>query len=159
MPSAPAALRAAVHDALIADSGLAAALGGHRIYDEPPRNATFPYVTLGEARISDASADDGRGDPRNQQEGARQGMRSVDDAARDRHSLTRAEHERLAPLYLRLKPALEHEEEFILVLMLVPIDERTVNDREADYTVIHSRERLVEPRVVCGAFGGQVDMR
>jgi hypothetical protein len=59
MPSAPAALRAAIHDALIADTGLTAALGGHRIYDEPPRNAAFPYVTLGEARLSDASADDG----------------------------------------------------------------------------------------------------
>src|SRR4051812_4087617 len=59
MPSAPAALRAAIHDALIADTALAAALGGHRVYDEPPRSATFPYVTLGEARILDASADDG----------------------------------------------------------------------------------------------------
>jgi hypothetical protein len=59
MPSAPAALRAAIHDALIADTALAAALGGNRVYDEPPRNAPFPYVTLGEARILDASADDG----------------------------------------------------------------------------------------------------
>ena len=72
--------------------------------------------------------------------------------------LTRAEHERLAPLYLELEPALEHEEELILVLMLVPIDEPTVDDRETDYTVIHSRERLVDPRVVRGAFGGQVDV-
>ncbi len=51
-----AALRAAVHDALIADGALNAALGGPRIYDEPPRAAAFPYVTLGEARISVFSA-------------------------------------------------------------------------------------------------------
>jgi hypothetical protein len=58
MPTASAALRAAIYQALIADSGLVAALGGARVYDEPPRDAAFPYVTLGEARISDASADD-----------------------------------------------------------------------------------------------------
>ncbi len=30
-------------------------LGGPKIYDEPPRAAAFPYVTLGEARIADFS--------------------------------------------------------------------------------------------------------
>jgi hypothetical protein len=59
MPTATAALRVAIHHALAADGGLIAALGGARVYDEPPRNAAFPYVTLGEARIVDASADDG----------------------------------------------------------------------------------------------------
>jgi hypothetical protein len=59
MSSAPAALRAAIHHALVADTGLAAALGGAKIYDEPPRNAAFPYVTLGDARVIDASSDDG----------------------------------------------------------------------------------------------------
>jgi hypothetical protein len=59
MPSAHVALRSAIHDALIADTALNAALGGARVYDEPPRNADFPYVTLGEARITDASADGG----------------------------------------------------------------------------------------------------
>jgi hypothetical protein len=57
MTTAPAALRAAIHQALIADGALGAALGGARIYDEPPRHAAFPYVTLGEARIVDASGD------------------------------------------------------------------------------------------------------
>jgi hypothetical protein len=55
-------------------------------------------------------------------------MRTVHDAARDRHPVTWAEHERLAPLY------------------------------RTDYTVIHGRERLVEAWVVRGAFGGQVDV-
>ena len=41
-----------------------------------------------------------------QHNGAAQGMRTVHDAARDRHPLTGAEHERFAPLYLELKPAL-----------------------------------------------------
>jgi hypothetical protein len=50
-----------------------------------------------------------------QHNGAPQGMRTVHDAARDRHPLTGAEHERLTPLYLELEPALEHEKELILV--------------------------------------------
>lgn len=56
MPHASVALRAAIFEALCADGGLAAALGGARIHDAPPRNAAFPYVTLGEARVTDASA-------------------------------------------------------------------------------------------------------
>ena len=59
MPAATVGLRAAIHDALIADTALAAALGGPRVYDAPPREVAFPYVTLGEARIVDASADGG----------------------------------------------------------------------------------------------------
>lgn len=58
MTPASVALRAAIHHALITDTALLAALGGPRIYDEPPREAAFPFVTLGEARISDVSADD-----------------------------------------------------------------------------------------------------
>jgi hypothetical protein len=53
--AASAALRAAVHEALTASAPLTALLGGARIYDEPPRSAAFPYVTLGEARVSDFS--------------------------------------------------------------------------------------------------------
>jgi hypothetical protein len=57
MPTpASTALRAAIHDALIADAALAGVLGGPKVYDEPPRSAAFPYVTLGEARIADFSA-------------------------------------------------------------------------------------------------------
>jgi hypothetical protein len=55
MPSASAALRAAIHDALSADGALNALLGGPKIYDEPPQAAAFPYVTLGEARVTDFS--------------------------------------------------------------------------------------------------------
>jgi hypothetical protein len=53
--AASVALRAAIHDALAADSQLVALLGGAKVYDEPPRAAAFPYVTLGEARIADFS--------------------------------------------------------------------------------------------------------
>jgi hypothetical protein len=53
--AATAALRAAIHDALVADTALTTVLGGASIYDEPPRAAAFPYVTIGEARISDWS--------------------------------------------------------------------------------------------------------
>ena len=56
MPTAAsAALRAAVHDALVADAGLASLLGGPNVYDEPPRSAAFPYVTLGEMHVADYS--------------------------------------------------------------------------------------------------------
>ena len=55
MPTASAALRAAVHDALISDAPLTALLGGPKIYDEAPAGAAFPYVTLGEARVTDFS--------------------------------------------------------------------------------------------------------
>ncbi len=57
MPAASSALRAAIHAALIADSGVTAALGGAKVYDEPPHDAGFPYVAIGEARIVDASSD------------------------------------------------------------------------------------------------------
>jgi hypothetical protein len=57
MPTAAsAALRAAVHDALTNDPALIATLGGTKIYDEPPREAAFPYVTLGEMRVADFSS-------------------------------------------------------------------------------------------------------
>ena len=56
--AASAALRAAVHDALKNNAALNALLGGSRVYDEPPRGAAFPYVTLGEARISNFSSGD-----------------------------------------------------------------------------------------------------
>jgi len=55
MSTAAAALRAAIHDALLADASLTSLLGGARVYDEPPAVATFPYVTLGEARVADYS--------------------------------------------------------------------------------------------------------
>jgi hypothetical protein len=44
--AASAALRAAVHDALIADAGLVSVLGGPRVYDEAPRGALFPMSRL-----------------------------------------------------------------------------------------------------------------
>jgi hypothetical protein len=57
MPTAAStALRAAIHDALSADAALVSLLGGSKVYDEPPRAAAFPYVTLGETRIADFSA-------------------------------------------------------------------------------------------------------
>jgi hypothetical protein len=55
MSTAAVALRAAIHDALVADSALATLLGGAKVYDEVPRQAAFPYVTLGECIITDWS--------------------------------------------------------------------------------------------------------
>jgi hypothetical protein len=59
---ATAALRAAIHDALVADAPLGAILGGAKVYDEPPKAAAFPYVTIGEARINDFSTGTERGE-------------------------------------------------------------------------------------------------
>ncbi len=55
MAAASLALRRALHDGLVGHAPLVAALGGPKIWDEPPRTAAFPYVTLGEARVSDWS--------------------------------------------------------------------------------------------------------
>jgi len=58
---AAVALRTAVREALVSDGALTSALGGPKIYDEPPRAAAFPYVTLGEARVADFSTGDASG--------------------------------------------------------------------------------------------------
>jgi len=59
--SAEKALLEALRVALLADAGVQAALGDPaRVYDEPPVDVVFPYVTLGriEGRAVDASATD-----------------------------------------------------------------------------------------------------
>jgi hypothetical protein len=55
MPASAAALRAAIRAALAADTPLTSLLGGPKIYDEPPRDAALPYVTLGADLVADAS--------------------------------------------------------------------------------------------------------
>ena len=55
MATASLALRRALRDGLLAHAPLVEALGGPKIWDEPPRDAAFPYVTLGEARVTDWS--------------------------------------------------------------------------------------------------------
>jgi hypothetical protein len=62
MPHSSVSLRAAIHAALANDSPLAALLGGARIYDEPPRDAALPYVTLGEDVVGDGSTSTEAGD-------------------------------------------------------------------------------------------------
>jgi hypothetical protein len=62
MSTAAAALRAAIHDALTADAPLTGLLGGPKIYDEVPNSASFPYVTLGEARVADWSTGNDTGE-------------------------------------------------------------------------------------------------
>jgi hypothetical protein len=54
MTAAALELQKAIVAALLADTGLAA-LVGDRIYDAPPRNATFPYLVLDEMAMSDWS--------------------------------------------------------------------------------------------------------
>lgn len=53
--SAASALRSAVFAALSGDAVLLAELGGARVYDVPPAAPDFPYVTIGEAQVTDWS--------------------------------------------------------------------------------------------------------
>jgi len=55
MTSTSLELQKAVVAALAADSGLTALLGGPRIYNDVPRGAQLPYVTLGESTVRDWS--------------------------------------------------------------------------------------------------------
>lgn len=53
-------LQKAIYQHLRADSALQAEIGTPaRIYDDPPPDATFPYLTLGETRASDWKGVDG----------------------------------------------------------------------------------------------------
>lgn len=53
--SAALALRQALFDRLAADAPLLALLGGVHVHDAPPKDAAFPFVTLGEAVVADWS--------------------------------------------------------------------------------------------------------
>ena len=54
MTSAALALQKAVYAALVADAGVGALIGD-RIYDVAPRDAVFPYVTIGRMTLADWS--------------------------------------------------------------------------------------------------------
>jgi hypothetical protein len=54
MPHPSLALQKAIHAALIADAAVGAVISD-RIHDAAPRNAVFPFVTFGDARVGDWS--------------------------------------------------------------------------------------------------------
>jgi hypothetical protein len=54
MTSAALALQKAVYAAIVADDDVGALIGD-RIYDLAPRNAVFPYVTIGQTTLADWS--------------------------------------------------------------------------------------------------------
>jgi Protein of unknown function (DUF3168) len=80
MSTAAAALRAAIHTALSANGALSALLGASKVYDEPPRAAAFPYVTMGEARVSDFSTGSDQGGHREAHLIAGALLQALDDA-------------------------------------------------------------------------------
>ncbi|MEO1205926.1 MAG: DUF3168 domain-containing protein [Pseudomonadota bacterium] len=55
------ALQKAVYQHLADDAGVLAVLGGTKIFDDVPRSATYPYVTLGAGQTVDWSTGDGEG--------------------------------------------------------------------------------------------------
>ena len=59
---AAAALQAAIHARLIADTSVTSLLGGPKVHDRTPPDETFPYVTFGATASQDWSTGTERGD-------------------------------------------------------------------------------------------------
>lgn len=57
MISSALALQQAIVATLANDSGVLAALGGSRIYDDTPQPAAFPYATIGQTTARSADSD------------------------------------------------------------------------------------------------------
>jgi hypothetical protein len=55
------ALQTALRAALLADAGLVTALGGEQVFDDVPREAPFPYITIGDIETRDWSTQTSRG--------------------------------------------------------------------------------------------------
>ncbi len=53
--SAGWSLQSAIYQTLSNSAALTAALGGLRIYDDPPQSAPYPFITLGQSAIYDWS--------------------------------------------------------------------------------------------------------
>lgn len=62
MSTSPAlALQTGLRAALLADAGLVSALGGGQVFDDVPREAPFPYITIGDIDTRDWSTQSSRG--------------------------------------------------------------------------------------------------
>ena len=62
MTTSPAlALQTGLRAALLADSSLVTALGGEQVFDDVPREAQFPYITIGDIDTRDWSTQTSRG--------------------------------------------------------------------------------------------------
>jgi hypothetical protein len=62
MTTSPAlALQTGLRAALLADSNLVTALGGEQVFDDVPREAPFPYITIGDIDTRDWSTQTSRG--------------------------------------------------------------------------------------------------
>jgi hypothetical protein len=55
MASAGWELQKSVHAALVSHAPLTSLLGGPRVYDDVPRGADYPYLTIGESTLRDWS--------------------------------------------------------------------------------------------------------
>ncbi len=55
------ALQSGLRAALLADAQLVSGLGGEHVFDDVPRDAPFPYITIGEIETRDWSTQTSRG--------------------------------------------------------------------------------------------------
>ncbi|MEQ9518796.1 MAG: DUF3168 domain-containing protein [Parvibaculum sp.] len=53
-------LQQALHAALVADANVSSLVGG-RIYDRPPQDVSFPYLTLGDTEVTQAGTVEANG--------------------------------------------------------------------------------------------------
>lgn len=78
------------------------------------------------------------------------------DPFRNRAGLMPGQRDRFAVLDIDQQLAVEDEEEFVLVVVLVPM-EISIDDPQADDGIVDGRKRLVEPRLVGRRLGRNVD--
>lgn len=82
-------------------------------------------------------------------------VREVHHAARHEHGLAGMEIDGMG-LELDLQIAFEHEEELILLFVLVPM-KIPVQHPQPHYAIVHADQSLIPPRLMRGAEGGDID--
>jgi poly(3-hydroxybutyrate) depolymerase len=134
MSTAALALQRAAFAALTTHTGLTATLGGPRIYDDPPQNTPYPYVTFASTSVADWST----------------GTEPGDDVTLTLHVWSR-DHGRRSTLdaLAHIRAALHHQPLTLAGHRLVDLrHEHSEARRDVDNELIHGIARfraLIEP--------------
>src|SRR3569623_3293766 len=80
----------------------------------------------------------------------------MDDALRDREALVLRERDGPTSLEVEQELAVEDDEALVLAVVRVPVV-LALDDAEANDAVVDLGQRLIEPRLVRGDLGGNVD--